>query len=122
MNKSFIFKNKKLKHKKIFKLPSPTDYYDGTKGLKYTYTVCNNYTTKREVCMKSGSCGWCASSGSCIPGNNLGPLAPCLRGQFQFTSPNFDWNPLGTSNVNVSRANVNGAQLTTVVTREAIDN
>jgi len=72
--------------------------------------------------MKSGNCGWCASSNACIPGNNLGPLAPCLRGKFQFTSPNSDWNPLSTENVNLSRANVNGAQLSTFVTRDAIDN
>jgi len=72
--------------------------------------------------MKSGSCGWCASSNNCIPGNNLGPLAPCLRGQFQFTSPNSEWNPLTSPRVNISRANVNGAQLTTVVSRDPIDN
>jgi len=72
--------------------------------------------------MKSGNCGWCASSGNCIPGNNMGPLAPCIRGQFQFTSPNSDWNPLATENVNLSRANVNGAQLSTFVTRDAVDN
>ena len=103
-------------------MSSPTDYYDGTKGLKYTYSTCNNYTTQKEVCMKSGSCGWCASTNSCIPGNNLGPLAPCLRGSFKFTAPNADWNPLATNNVNISRANVMGAQLTTVVSREDRDN
>jgi len=72
--------------------------------------------------MKSGGCGWCASSNSCIPGNNLGPLAPCMRGQFKFTAPNSQWNPLNTENVSISRSNVNGAQLTTVVSKEAIDN
>lgn len=71
--------------------------------------------------MKSGSCGWCASSNSCIPGNNIGPLAPCFRGQFKFTTPN-DWNPLNTPNVNVIKSNVMGAQLTTVVSRDAKDN
>jgi hypothetical protein len=72
--------------------------------------------------MKSGSCGWCASSNSCIPGNNLGPLAKCLRGQFQFTAPNSDWNPLGSPNVIMSRSNVMGSELTTIVSRQNMDN
>jgi len=60
------------------------------------------------------SCGWCWSSNNCIPGNNLGPLAPCLRGRYEFTSPQATFNPLETNNVNISRQNIGGAQLTTI--------
>jgi hypothetical protein len=72
--------------------------------------------------MKSGGCGWCASSKSCIPGNNLGPLAPCIRGSFKFSAPGQDWNPLSHNNVKVTRNNVGGAQLTTVVSHDKMDN
>jgi hypothetical protein len=72
--------------------------------------------------MKAGGCGWCASSSQCIPGNNLGPLAPCLRGSFKFTAPNGIWNPLGHNNVQVNRNNVSGAQLTTFVSHDKNDN
>ena len=72
--------------------------------------------------MKAGGCGWCASSKQCIPGNNLGPLAPCLRGSFKFTAPNSVWNPLSTNNVKILRNNVGGAQLTTIVSHDKTDN
>ena len=90
--------------------------------MKHTYSTCTNYTTQPEVCMKAGGCGWCASSKQCIPGNNLGPLAPCIRGSFKFTAPNGDWNPLSTDKVKITRNNVGGAQLTTVVSHDEIDN
>jgi len=67
--------------------------------------------------LHQGSCGWCGSSGSCIPGNNLGPLAPCLRGTYVFSSPDANWNPLQTNNVQVRRDNVGGAQLTTIIAK-----
>jgi hypothetical protein len=99
----------------IDEIPSPEDYYDGTIGLKITRKECTQYTTQPQVCLHQGSCGWCGSSNSCIPGNNLGPLAPCLRGTYRFTAPTVDWNPLPTNDVSVNRANVAGAQLTTIV-------
>merc|ERR1711957_809611 len=77
----------------IDELPSAEDYYDGTKGLKMTFSTCTNYTTQPEVCMKSGGCGWC--------------------GSFKFAAPGKDWNPLSHDNVKVTRNNVGGAQLTT---------
>ncbi len=45
----------------------------------------------------------------------MGPLAPCLRGTYKFTSPQGNWNPLPTNDVQVNRANLGGAQLTTFV-------
>lgn len=97
----------------IDEIPSSTgnDYYDGSKGLKITVSTCNAYTSKREVCLQQGSCGWCGSSNSCIEGNNLGPLAPCLRGSFFLADPN--WIPENAKSI--SRSEVLGAQLTKVV-------
>jgi hypothetical protein len=67
--------------------------------------------------MHQGSCGWCGSSSACIPGNNLGPLAPCLRGTYKFTAPAGDWNTLNHENYSLNRMNIGGAQLTTVVSK-----
>lgn len=64
--------------------------------------------------MNSKVCGWCWSTQSCIPGNDKGPSAPCLRGRYEFGSPKETWNPLNTDNVNIVRQNINGAQLTTI--------
>jgi hypothetical protein len=82
--------------------------------FKSSTVVCNQWTTQKEVCLGQKACGWCWSSNNCIPGNNLGPLAPCLRGRFEYTSPAENWNPLETNNVSVSRQAIGGAQLTTI--------
>jgi len=80
--------------------------------------TCNQYTTQQDVCLHQGSCGWCGSNNSCIPGNNLGPLAPCLRGTYKFTSPQNDWNTLNNPQpYALNRMNIGGAQLTTVVSK-----
>jgi len=68
--------------------------------------------------MHQGSCGWCGSSNQCISGNTMGPTAPCLRGTFIFSSPSNDWNPLTNQNVDVTRSNVQGAQLTTITPKK----
>ena len=90
------------------------DYYDGTTKLKIEMKSCSQWSTMRESCLNSKVCGWCWTTKSCIPGNDKGPLAPCLRGRFEFGSPRNTWNPLSTDNVNISRQNINGAQLTTI--------
>ena len=107
-----------MKYLKINQIPSEETFFDGTKSLKITKFSCGAYTTKEEVCLHQGSCGWCGSSNSCIPGNNLGPLAPCLRGTYKFTSPNSNWNPIQGQESQVSRANLGGAQLTTFVSNQ----
>jgi hypothetical protein len=96
----------------VLEVPSVTDYYDGTTNFKTKTVKCNQWTMQKEVCLKQRSCGWCASSNTCIAGNNLGPLARCLRGRFEYTAPKENWNPLDTDNVNVSRRQVGPAQLT----------
>lgn len=98
----------------IIKLPSVKDYYDGTTKLKIQVTSCNQWSTIKESCLNSKVCGWCWNTSSCIPGNAAGPLAPCLRGRFEFRSPSDSFNPLNTDNVKITRQNVQGAQLTTI--------
>jgi hypothetical protein len=98
----------------IDEVPSVTDYYDGTLKFKTRTVTCNQWTTQKEACQSQKSCGWCWSSLNCIPGNNLGPLAPCLRGKYEYTAPEANWNPLESNNVNISRQNIGGAQLTTI--------
>jgi hypothetical protein len=98
-------------------LPSVTEYYDGSLKLKTTTVYCNQWLTSKEACMNQKQCGWCASSNSCIPGNANGPNVPCLRGTYLYTQPNGFWNPLPTDNVNISRQEIGGAQLTTISPR-----
>ena len=91
----------------FYKIPgTPNEYYDGTKGMKYTFTVCNDYTTKKGACFKSKCCCWCGSSNPWIAGNILGPLAPCLTSSFMFTSPAEDWTPYDLSKIETERENV----------------
>jgi hypothetical protein len=98
----------------VEEIPSSVDYYDGSINYKTTTEKCNQWTDKKELCMKQTACGWCSSSNLCISGNNLGPLAPCLRGKFIYTSPKENFNPFTTDNVNVKRQSIGGAQLTTI--------
>jgi len=82
--------------------------------LKIETVNCNQWTTLKETCLNQKSCGWCWATNSCIPGNDKGPLAPCLRGRYEYSSPQDTWNPLDTNDINISRMNVAGAQLTTI--------
>lgn len=96
-------------------IETDSNYYDGTIGFKTTTkVVCGDYTTKPQVCVNQGSCGWCGSSNSCINGNNLGPLMPCVKGTYVFTAPDPSWNPIPNSviqNVNIGA----GAVLSNIV-------
>merc|ERR1712032_809139 len=86
--------------------PSTTDYYDGAKNLNVIRIQCKVYANAAE-CLKQSSCGWCGSSNTCILGNNLGPLSPCVKSTFAFGSPAF--NP--TTRV-VNDMETGGVQLT----------
>ena len=97
----------------VLEVPSATDYYDGTTKFSTSTVKCNQWTHQKEVCLKQRSCGWCASSHSCLSVNNLS-LNPCLRGRIEYSAPKDTWNPLETDNVNISRKQVGPAQLTTI--------
>ena len=44
-------------------------------------------------CLHHSSCGWCGASKSCIVGNNMGPLEPCVKSSFIFSNPYPNFNP-----------------------------
>jgi len=98
----------------VDELPSATDYYDGSRKLRITTTSCTKWTTLPDLCKGQPTCGWCASTNSCIPGNTSGPLAPCLAGRFFYSAPNPNFNLLSHDNYNLARKAIGGAQLTTV--------
>lgn len=78
------------------------DYYKGTLNLDINMNSCQLYFKDKEVCIKQPSCGWCGSSSSCIPGNNIGPFATCLKGSFVFKK-DIELTPNKNSNANSSR-------------------
>ena len=82
-------------------IETDSNYYDGTIGLKTTTITrnCASFTYQPQMCLKQSSCGWCGSSNTCINGNNLGPLTPCIKNTYIFTSPSINWNPLLQGNV-----------------------
>ena len=101
----------------IDEIPSIEDYYDGAKGIKTSVSFCSQFITKPQACVNQGSCGWCMGEGTCIGGSAKGPAVngDCLRGKYVFEAPNADWNPITIPNTKLSRTNVLGAQLTTIV-------
>ena len=109
-------KRKEIKGKitSIDEIPSVKNYYDGTTKLKIEVTSCHQWSTMQESCLNSKVCGWCWATKSCIPGNGSGPLAPCMRGRFEFGAPKNTWNPHNTDKVKITRQNIQGAQLTTI--------
>ena len=72
--------------------PSESDYYDGSRNLNVVKIQCKLYGNTNE-CLKQSSCGWCGSTNSCILGNNIGPLQPCVKSSFMFSNPQPTWNP-----------------------------
>ena len=98
----------------IIEVPSSTDYYDGSIQLKSTTVSCKQWMTQKEACMGQKACGWCRSNNSCIAGNSLGPLAPCVRKRFIYSVPKDNWNPFKNDHVNIKRQIIGGVQLTTM--------
>jgi hypothetical protein len=76
----------------VEELPSVTDYYDGATKLNTVTIQCRIYANPTD-CLHKSSCGWCGSSNSCISGNNLGPLQPCVKSSYIFSAPYPNWNP-----------------------------
>jgi len=71
---------------------STTEYYDGSRNLNAVKIQCKIYSNPTD-CLHQSSCGWCGSTNSCISGNNLGPLQPCVKSSYVFTSPYPNWSP-----------------------------
>lgn len=90
-------------------------YYNGRNNLNAIHINCNVYSTEPSSCVHNMKCGWCGQSNTCIAGNQNGPLAPCLRGTFLYTSPSNDWSPFKASTINTLAVNQKGQTLTTIV-------
>jgi hypothetical protein len=56
----------------------------------------------------NSKCGWCGEKNSCVPGNTNGPLAPCLRSTFLYTTPTPEWNPMKAGTVNILTTDTKG--------------
>lgn len=52
-------------------------------------------------CIKNDKCGWCGDKTKCIPGTSRGPLAPCLKSTFIYTTQTAEWNPLKAGTINI---------------------
>lgn len=37
-------------------------------------------------CFKMVTCGWCSSTNLCVPGNRIGPLAPCVATSYIYSN------------------------------------
>ena len=84
-------------------------YYDGTGNLGTAIHVnCNILSTIPSQCVHNSNCGWCGSTGTCIPGNNRGPLANCLRSTYLYTAPSQNWNPLKAGTININAVDTKG--------------
>jgi hypothetical protein len=87
-------------------------YYNGSLNLSAVHVECNLYSTNPQGCTRNSGCGWCGDKSTCIPGNEEGPLAPCLRNTFLYTSPSTEWNPLKAGNINILAVDRKGQPLT----------
>ena len=93
----------------VDEVPSSSDYYDGALKLNVIAVECN-INTSASACVNQSSCGWCKSNGSCIKGNNLGPLQPCKPEDFVFSAPFPNWNP----QTRIANDKIAGVNLTVV--------
>ena len=94
---------------KIFQVPTATNYYDGEKKLNTIKIKCKIHANPTE-CLHHSSCGWCSASNSCIIGNNMGPLEPCVKSSFIFSAPYPNFNP----KTKVINENVGGLSMTVI--------
>ena len=68
------------------------DYYDGGVKLNTIKVDCKIYANPTD-CLHQSFCGWCGATKSCITGNNLGPMEPCVQGSWIFSPPQPNWQP-----------------------------
>ncbi len=59
------------------------------------------YTSNPQGCVHNSQCGWCGSTASCISANIQGPLMPCLRNTFIYSSPGPFWSPARSGDINI---------------------
>jgi hypothetical protein len=66
--------------------PSISIFYDGSNKLNRIKVQCKIYTNPKD-CVHQSGCGWCGSLTRCIKGTQIGPLEPCVKSTYIFTSP-----------------------------------
>ena len=66
--------------------PSISVFYDGTHRLNTIKVSCKMHTDSKS-CVHQSGCGWCGQLTRCIKGTQLGPLEPCVKSTYVFTSP-----------------------------------
>merc|ERR1711957_1065248 len=93
----------------VQEVPTATNYYDGEKKLNTIKIKCKIHANPTE-CLHHSSCGWCSASNSCIIGNNMGPLEPCVKSSFIFSAPYPNFNP----KTKVINENVGGLSMTVI--------
>ena len=75
----------------IDEIPSPTEFYDGSKNLNVIKVNCRLYANPKE-CLNHSNCGWCGSSNSCILGNKAGPQQACVKNSYIYSAPYQNWD------------------------------
>lgn len=98
-----------MKYSFFIKIPSSTNYYDGSNNLNKVTITCKIYVNPTD-CLHKSSCGWCGANNSCISGTNLGPLERCPRSSYIYSAPFPNWYP----QTRVINDNIGGAAITLV--------
>ena len=73
--------------------PSEFEFYDGSSKLNKLSISCKIFTNSND-CLSISNCGifclkigWCDSRKCCISGNANGPLGPCDKASYIFSTP-----------------------------------
>ena len=77
-------------------------FYDGSSKLNVVEVNCDVMSLAPNDCVNNKFCGWCGDKNKCIPGNNRGPLSPCMRSTYLYSKPSGTWNPLRAGTVNIN--------------------
>jgi len=88
----------------VEEIPTVKNYYDGGEKLNLTRVNCKINANPTD-CLHQSSCGWCGATSSCIMGNNLGPMQPCLKSTFIFSGNTMGWEQ-STRHINENVGNI----------------
>lgn len=69
----------------VDEIPTEKEYYKGENKLNIQKINCRIYANPTD-CLHQSSCGWCGNYSACIMGNGFGPLQPCNKSTFIYSS------------------------------------
>jgi hypothetical protein len=95
----------------VEEVPSITNYYDGSNRLNSVKVQCKIYRNMND-CLHQAGCGWCGATSGCIGGNQMGPLEPCSKSTYVFTTGSIA--PTQTEEERVVRENIGALSMTMV--------